>query len=64
MDKIYNDELTLEDALEEQKKFKKEIEKDKKSTKSKSVDKKRKRSLTFENTYRLLRGRQKVINSF
>ena len=49
--------FTLDDALEEQMKFKNEIHRLKESTKSKPYTKKKKKFLTFENAHRLLRGK-------
>ena len=49
--------FTLDNALEEQIKFKNEIHRLKESTKPKPYTKKKKKFLTFENTHRLLRGR-------
>ena len=58
---IYNDELTLEHAFEEQIKSQNEIDKFKESTKPQIKEKK---VLTFESALRLLIGRQKVLNGF
>ena len=49
--------FTLDDALEEQMKFKNEIHRLKESTKPKPYTKKKKKILTFENAHRLLRGK-------
>ena len=51
---IYHDELTLEDALEKQIKFKNDIDKFKEFMKPKNLDKKE--LLIFENALRLPRG--------
>ena len=51
---IYNDYLTLEDALEEQINLKNKIDKSKESTKPQKPDKKENIGLTFENSNRLL----------
>ena len=61
---IYNDELTLEYAFEEQIKSQNEIDKFKESTKPQIKEKKEKKVLTFESALRLLIGRQKVLNGF
>ena len=50
--------------LEEQIKFGNETDIFKESRKTKNLDKKEKITLNFENTYRLLRGRQKLLNGF
>ena len=56
-----NDELTLEDALEEEIKFKNEIDKFKESAKLKKTKQKRKKK-TFKSENRLLKVRQKPLN--
>ena len=61
---IYYGELILEDVLEEQIKFGNETDIFKESRKPKNLDKKEKKALNFENTHRLLRGRQKLLNGF
>ena len=56
--------IKLQDPLEKQIKLKNEIDKVKESTKPKNLDKNEKKSLTFENAYKILGGKQKVFNGF
>ena len=52
---FYDDKHALEDVLEEQIKFKNEIDKFKESRKPKTLNKKEKKLLIFENAHRLLK---------
>ena len=61
---MYNDELNLEDAPEEQIKLKIEIDNFNQYAKPKSLSKKEKIVMTYENANRLLKGSQKVLNGF
>ena len=62
--RIYIDELTLKDALEEQVYLKTDIAEFKKSTKKQVQKKKEQKSLTLNNSTWLLKRRQKNLNGF
>ena len=60
---IYSGLITLNDALKKQINLKDEINKFSESPKPINAGKKQK-ALTFENTKRILKGKQKVVNGF
>ena len=59
---IYSVIITLTDVIEEEIYLKDKIDNFKKSNKPKRPDKKGKKTLSFENAKRLLKGRQKPLN--
>ena len=61
---IYENDLSLDDALKQQIRLKDDIDIFKESTKPKESVKKEKKALTLKNPIILLNGRQKVLNAF
>ena len=61
---IYNHDLSLDHALEQQIRLKDDIDIFKKSAKPKKSVKKEKKALTLKNAIILLNGKQKVLTGF
>ena len=62
--KVYNNDLSLDDGLEQQVKLKNDSDIFRKSTKPKESVKNERRALTLKNGITLLNARQKVLNAF